>query len=241
MVTVPKSSAKAGAQTPAAAPATLLSIFDMDRTITRRGTYARFLAFMVARHAPWRAMLAPLAGLGALGYAAKLVDRARLKTWNQRLFLGARPQRSALALDAHADKVLADNVYRDALALIERDRAEGRTIVLATASYELYVDAIARRLGIEHVLATRLHERDGAVLPRLIGDNCYDTAKIPRIEALMATQGWDRDGAHIRAYSDHVSDLPMLEYADEPVAVNPSAALRGEARRRGWPIVDFER
>ena len=45
----------------------------------------------------------------------------------------------------------------------------------------------------------------------------------------------------IRFYSDHVSDAPVLEWADEPVAVNAHGPLRTLAKARGWPIVDWER
>ena len=59
------------------------------------------------------------------------------------------------------------------------------------------------------------------------------------IAAWLAAQGIDRSAAHIRFYSDHVSDVPSFDWADEPVAVNPHAALRRVAAERGWPIVDW--
>ena len=55
----------------------------------------------------------------------------------------------------------------------------------------------------------------------------------------MAGQGIDRGQAHVRFYSDHVSDAPVLEWADEPFAVSPSLKLRKLARRRGWPVLEW--
>jgi len=112
--------------------------------------------------------------------------------------------------------------------------------VLVTASYELYAEAIARRLGFDHLIGTRLLvDGDGRVRPRIIGENCYDGAKIGRIEEVFAEQGWQRSDSHVRAYSDHVSDQAMLEFADEPIAATPTLPLRLLAELRGWPIVDW--
>ena len=55
----------------------------------------------------------------------------------------------------------------------------------------------------------------------------------------MAMEGIARDEAHIRFYSDHASDAPVLEWADEPFAVNPHRKLRRLSRRRGWPMLDW--
>ena len=59
------------------------------------------------------------------------------------------------------------------------------------------------------------------------------------IEAWMAQQGIARSDTHIRAYSDHVSDAPMLAFADEAFAANPHAPLADLARDRGWTRFDW--
>jgi phosphoserine phosphatase len=38
------------------------------------------------------------------------------------------------------------------------------------------------------------------------------------------------------AYADSASDLPMLEAAGHPVAVNPETKLAAIARKRGWHV-----
>src|SRR3546814_15403666 len=83
----------------------------------------------------------------------------------------------------------------------------GYRLLLATASFHLYVDAIARRLGIDDVLATRLDEPDGAdhIHARLAGDNCYGDAKFARISDWLAANEITRAAAHVRAYSAHDS------------------------------------
>jgi len=70
------------------------AIYDMDRTITRHATYTPFLLHCAVKRAPWRLLLLPFVILSMLAYAAKLIDRGRLKEINQRLLLAGnhRPQ-----------------------------------------------------------------------------------------------------------------------------------------------------
>lgn len=220
-----------------------ISLYDMDRTITVSGTYTPFLLHMLKARAPWRAAFLPLLPFAFIAYGLKLISRGRLKTFNQSMLLGSKPKLADLQphIDSYADKVLARNRYAQALAQIAADRAEGRQLILVTASYELYAAAIAERLGFDHAIGTQLKiDAQQRVLPQIIGENCYDNAKIPRIEALFKAQGWQRDQLHIRAYSDHVSDQAMLEYADEAIATTPSPKLRALAKQRGWRIVDWD-
>jgi len=219
-----------------------ISLYDMDRTITVRGTYTPFLFHMVFALAPWRLVFLPLLPFGFAAYGLKLISRGRLKTFNQQMLLGNAPQLSLLQphIERFADKVLRSNRHKKAIEQIETDRAEGRKLVLVTASYELYAEAIARRLGFDHLIGTQLEiDGQGRVLPVILGENCYDDAKIGRIESLFKRQGWQRADAHVRAYSDHVSDKAMLEWADEAIATTPTPKLRRLAEQLGWKIVDW--
>ena len=219
-----------------------IAIYDMDRTVTRRGTYAAFLAHMAMAIAPWRLVLLPVAGLVLLAYVLRLITRGRAKEINQTLMMGHRVSREKIAahVERFADKVVANNTCPGALQQIAADRASGARLVMASASYRLYVEPIARRLGFDHVIATD-HMTQGAdyLRARIAGENCYDVAKLRMIEAWMAREGIARTDAEIRAYSDHVSDAPMLAFADEGIAANPHGPLRKLAVERGWQVVDW--
>lgn len=223
-------------------PKIRIAIYDMDKTVTRRATYNGFLMHMAWNKSPWRLLLTPLLPLGLLLYATKMWDRGRLKQFAQTLLIGGRVSPAAFArhLESHAELVLGRNVYQEAQWRIEAEKAEGYRHVIATASYRLYVDAIARRLGFESVIATELAtDSSGHVLARIDGHNCYDAAKLDRVKAWMASQGLVREQCHIRAYSDHVSDAPLLSFADEAFATNPHPPLERLAREKGWQILDW--
>lgn len=223
-------------------PQTRIAIYDMDKTVTRRATYNGFLLHMAWNKSPWRLFLSPLLLAGFALYATKLWDRARLKEFSQQLLIGRSISRDRFAryLESHAELVVGKNVYPQLRERVAEEKAAGYRHVMATASYRLYVEAIAHRLGFEHVIATDLStDSSGHVLARIDGHNCYDAAKLDKVQAWIAGEGLMREDCHIRAYSDHVSDAPLLAFADEAFATNPHKPLAEMARANGWQIIDW--
>ena len=218
-----------------------LAIYDMDRTITRRPTYGAFMAFAVRRLAPWRIVLAPLVVLTTLAYLGGLIDRGRLKELNFRLLLGpVVPERLERVVQAFADRQVETNVMAGARMRLAEDKAAGRRLVLATASYRLYAAAIARRLGFDDVIATDVeYDSQGRTLARIDGVNCYGLGKLDMIEAWLQQQGLEREAVHIRFYSDHISDASVHHWSDEAFATNAHARLVRLAEDEGWEVLDW--
>ena len=134
------------------------AIYDMDRTVTRHATYTPFLLHCAMRRAPWRLLLLPFVAASMLAYVAKLIDRGQLKEINHRLLLGReRSIRSELKplVESFADAtVAAQHPPRRAQRRSPATRRRAAALVLATASYRLYADAIAERLGFDDVIGT---------------------------------------------------------------------------------------
>ena len=219
-----------------------LAVYDMDRTVTRHATYTPFLLHCATRRAPWRLLLLPLVILSMLAYALRLIDRAKLKEINHHLLLGRtiHPRDLKPLVDSFAEKQLKTNIRPGARSAIARDKAEGRRLVLATASYRLYADAIAQLLGFDDVIGTgSIIGLDERVHAKIAGENCYGPAKLRMIDDWVEASGLRSAHGHVRFYSDHVSDRPAFEWADEPVAVNPHAKLRRLAEERRWAIEDW--
>ena len=219
-----------------------LAVYDMDRTVTRTGTYTGFLLHCAVRRAPWRLLFLPFVILSMLAYVVRLIDRARLKEVNHHLLLGRRIHARDLKplVDSFADRQVASNIRPGARTAIARDKMEGRKVILATASYRLYADAIARRLGFDDVIGTgSIIGLDDRVHAKIAGENCYGPAKMRMIADWVDKSGLKGVHGHVRFYSDHVSDQPVFEWADEPVAVNPHGKLRRLAEQRGWKIEDW--
>lgn len=219
-----------------------LAIYDMDKTVTRRATYTPFLLHCALRRAPWRILLLPFVLVSMIAYGLGLIDRGRLKEINHRLLLGRTIHPSMLKplVESFAVAQLHSNIRPGARAAIARDKEEGRRLVLATASYRLYADEIAGRLGFDDVIATNsVIGLDEKVEARIAGENCYGEAKMRMIADWVQRSGLAGVHGHVRFYSDHVSDQPAFEWSDEPVAVNPHSKLRRLAEERGWTIEDW--
>jgi HAD superfamily hydrolase (TIGR01490 family) len=214
----------------------------MDRTVTRKATYTPFLLHCARRRQPWRLALAPVAAGAMLLYVAKAIDRGRLKEINHALMLGhlVHPSDLRPLVESFADATVRSNIRPGALTAIARDKAEGRRLVLATASYRLYAAAIAERLGFDDVVATGSTIGLGEQLvARIEGENCYGPAKKRMIDLWLDAEGLAGKHGHVLFYSDHVSDAPVFEWSDEPVAVNPHGKLERLARARGWRVENW--
>lgn len=217
-----------------------LAIYDMDRTVTRRATYTPFLIHCALRRSPWRLLLLPFVVASMTAYVLKLIDRGKLKEINHRLLLGHNRHPSELKplVESFADKMLSSNIRPGAREAIAGDRAQGRRVVMATASYRFYSREIAERLGFDDCIGTNsILGLDERVHAKIDGENCYGPAKLRMIQAWLASSGLTR--GHVRFYSDHASDKPAFEWADEPVAVNPHDRLARLATERGWRCEDW--
>jgi HAD superfamily hydrolase (TIGR01490 family) len=216
------------------------AIYDMDRTVTRRATYTPFLLHCALRRAPWRLLLLPFVVASMLAYALMLIDRGRLKEINHHLLLGSERHPAELKplVESFAEATLAHNIRPGAREAIVRDKAEGRRVVMATASYRFYAREIADRLGFDECIGTNsILGLDERVHAKIDGQNCYGPAKLVMIEEWLGKGGMER--GHVRFYSDHASDAPVFEWADEPVAVNPHDRLLRLANQRGWRVEDW--
>ena len=219
-----------------------LAVYDLDRTITRRPTYTLFLIHCAMRRQPWRLLFVPFVVLAMLAYAMGLFDRGRLKEICQALLVGRRIHAAELKplADSFAEATVQHNIRPGARRAIERDREEGRRLVLATASYRLYADSIAERLGFDDVIATgSVIGLDERVHARIAGKNCYGEEKMRMIAEWVEKSGLTGRHGHVRFYSDHASDEPAFLWSDEPVAVNPHGRLERLAKRRGWAVEDW--
>lgn len=127
-------------------------------------------------------------------------------------------------------------VYDEAVSLIEEHRLAGRDVVIVSTSGSEVVEPIGEMLGADHVVATRLEIVDG----RYTGEieyYAYAEEKAVAVRQLAEERGYDL--AECYAYSDSITDVPMLEAVGHPYAVNPDRDLRKVAATNGWPVLVF--
>jgi HAD superfamily hydrolase (TIGR01490 family) len=217
------------------------AFFDLDKTIISRSsslalTRPMYRAGMVTRGQLLRGAYAQLVYV-LVGADERKMERlkegmlALTKGWD-------RAQVEELVRDVILD-VIDPFVYQEALDLIALHRAQGRRVFIVSSSPEEVVRPLAAHFGVVDVLATRAEvDADGRYTGRL-AFYCYGRAKAEAIRELAQREGLDLAGSY--AYSDSITDLPMLEAVGNPVAVNPDRELRKVAEERGWRIRDFRR
>jgi HAD superfamily hydrolase (TIGR01490 family) len=214
------------------------AFFDLDKTVIAKSSA---LAFgrpfyrdgLITRRDMVKAAYAQL--LFKLGGADE-AQMARIRDHVAKLCRGWRVEQVQQIVNEALVELIHPYVYAEAAALIAEHRAAGRDVVLVSTSGEEMVRPIGDMLGITDVIATRMAVADG----RYTGEVEFYAAgpnKVVGIQSAAEARGYDLASSY--AYSDSVSDLPLLGSVGHPTAVNPDRALRRAAAERGWPILEF--
>jgi HAD superfamily hydrolase (TIGR01490 family) len=216
------------------------AFFDLDKTVISKSSSLAlsrpfYRAGLVTRSQLLRGAYAQLVYL-ALGADEKRMAKAKdgmlalTKGWN-------RTQVEEVVRQALED-VVDPYLYQEALDLIALHRALGRRVFIVSSAPQEVVRPLAGRIGVEDVIATRAEIRDGRYTGNL-EFYAYREQKAEAMRQLAEDEGIDLSRSY--AYSDSITDRPMLEAVGNPVAVNPDRELRRLAQQRGWKIRDFRR
>lgn len=153
-------------------------------------------------------------------------------------FVAGRPVKELRKLSEEIfDELMVERIWIGTLALARQHQEAGQRVWLITAAPVELGDVISQRLGLTGAIGTVAEISDGVYTGRLVGELMHGPAKADAVHQLAEAEGLDL--SRCAAYSDSVNDLPMLSAVGRAVAVNPDAALRNEARRRGWEVRDF--
>ncbi len=137
-------------------------------------------------------------------------------------------------------QVIAPRLGAAAQALVQQRRDAGDTLVLTTATNRYLSELTARRLGMEHLIATECEiGADGRFTGAIAGTLNMREGKVTRLDAWLAQRGLQRRDCVIQAYSDSINDLPLLEAAEQAVTVNADVRLATLAAQRGWPMLQL--
>lgn len=184
--------------------------------------------------APWTQLLRAAGGyLLQMGKPGK-ISRAKEITFS---FIQGKSQSEMddLARDFFREKI-TPRLFEQGMAELWKLKSEGYTIVVVSASADVYMRLLPEFLPVDAVLATRCTCVDG-VYTGQVESNCKGEEKPRRIAAWLKENGLEMDVASTRAYGDSPSDAPMLALAALPTLVNPHkrlAAALPDAPRVQW-------
>jgi HAD superfamily hydrolase (TIGR01490 family) len=217
------------------------AFFDLDKTIISRSSSLAlgrplYRAGMVSRGQLMRGAYAQLVYL-LIGADESRMDK--LKEGMLQLTKGwDRTQVERLVHDVMLE-VIDPFVYQEALDLIAEHQSAGRRIYIVSSSPEEVVRPLARHFGVSGVIATRAQVGADNRYTGELEFYAYGEHKAEAIRSLASRARVNLETSF--AYSDSVTDVPMLEAVGHPVVVNPDRHLARIAKERGWPVLRFEK
>lgn len=216
------------------------AFFDLDKTIIATSSSAAFArpfrtGGLLTRRAALRAAFAHAAFL--LGHADEATTE-RLRRSLSTMVTGWDVATVSAIVTETVRESIEPTVYAEALDLIAQHHATGRDVVIVSASSSEIVEPVAAMLGADHVVASRMEVVDGRYTGG-ITSYAYGPAKADAVRDLAHREGYDLTACY--AYSDSVTDLPLLEVVGHAAVVNPDRALRRLAAERGWTALSFAR
>lgn len=215
------------------------AFFDLDKTVIAKPSMVAFgrpllREGMISRPLLLRALWAQLVfqRLGA--------DEERMQKFREsalRITRGWEQARISAIVRETLIEVIEPIVFDEALGLIADHQAAGRRVFIISASPEEIVAPLAQHLGVDEAIASRAKLDDDGRYTGEVEFYSYGPYKAEAMHEVAALQGIDLDASY--AYSDSMTDLPMLDAVGHPVAVNPDRELARIASDRGWEIVHF--
>jgi len=213
------------------------AFFDVDGTLVKVNTaplYARYMR----QHGRARRRDLIRTVYYLLQYRLNLLDIERALERASELIVGQDERETAAFCQCWYEEVVRALLVPEVCRLVEEHRSTGHEVALLSSTTNYLAEPLARDLGVEHTLVTRLEVVDGHFTGKAVGPICYGRGKVYWARAFAEEHGIDLAASYF--YTDSVTDLPVLEIVGHPRIVNPDRLLRREARRRGWQIVATE-
>jgi HAD superfamily hydrolase (TIGR01490 family) len=217
-----------------------VAAFDLDGTILDGESPLKLTTSLLRHHQlPWHKAIAM--GWWGLRYRMRL---PQTESTPRELLFSALTEPTVEEVDEEIleiyDKRMRKHIRPGAIREIKRCHDAGMKTVLASASFKPITTQIVSELGLDGQISTIMEERDGHYTGRVVGVPVQGREK----QRLLVQYCNDHFGMGNwvieRAYSDHYSDIPMLEMAVTPIIIDPDGKLERVARRRGWEIADWD-
>ncbi|MGI9590390.1 MAG: HAD family hydrolase, partial [Myxococcota bacterium] len=132
---------------------------------------------------------------------------------------------------------LVTDIFPESRALVEAHQRQGHTVAIVSSATHFQIDALARELGIDHVLCTELEFEEDRFTGKVKRPACWQEGKATAAHEFGEQN--DVDLSQSFFYTDSHDDLPLLDAVGNPRLVNPDSELARVGSRRGWPVYQF--
>jgi HAD superfamily hydrolase (TIGR01490 family) len=211
-------------------------IFDVDHTVVRK-TSTEYFTQMALKEKIIRFSQVSHLLVDWIKYKLALPDNDFIENTVKKL---AGIQKSALERVSNDcfKKRIKPNIYTGAKSIIDELLKNGEKVIFATSSFDFIIKPLEDFFGIEGSLACQLEYSQGKTTGSLVGYSFFGPKKKTAAQVWMENNAINPQNASF--YSDSYTDLPLLEYCGNPVAVNPDGILARKAKKRGWKILRFK-
>jgi HAD superfamily hydrolase (TIGR01490 family) len=136
------------------------------------------------------------------------------------------------------EDVLKPAIYAGTAELIAQGKKIGHRQVVLTGALDFTIDKLMDHLGIDDYVANRLEFVNGYATGRVLPPVMASATKAKWIREYAERENVNLSKSY--AYSDSISDLPMLSIVGHPVAVNPDFRLKQTALQHDWAILNLK-
>ena len=216
-----------------------LAIFDLDNTILNGDSDYSMINYLIDIN-----LLDKNAKLKndefILDYQQGQLDFNQYTNFALKPYIGMTQNEINEVIHPFVEKIIEPMINIFALKLLHEHYEKGHEILLASATNELIVKPIAKRLEIKNVIATKVEFKNNKCTGEFIPPSALGEGKLQLVKFWMEDK--QRNSfSRVTFYSDSINDLPLLEAVELPIAVNPDQTLDGIARDRGWKIITLPR
>ena len=214
-----------------------LHVFDMDGTLVDNDCDVLWKRFVV------ESGLAPESDLELSrnyyrDYTAGRLDVKAFIEFQHREFVGKTVEEMTALCRRCFEKLVLPNCRPKAAEYVRRVVASGAKTVLLSGTNNVISDIVRAHFGIDRVRGTELElSADGRFTGRVAGDYALGGGKVANMLKAAEEAGVRPD--EVAAYGDSVTDIPLLAAAGEAYAISPVPALRAEAEKRNWKILEW--
>ena len=166
-----------------------------------------------------------------------LYSRTLFNVFFFRAYRGMHRDRLIGLADDLFEVTLKPSIYAMSEALVKQTRDQGYRNVLVTGALDFTVRPIALHFGFDEIICNRLEFKNHVATGKVLDPLVAETQKATIIKSFAQEQGLDLSASC--AFSDSMSDIPMLAVTGHPVATNPTGRLKRFARQKEWSIISL--
>jgi len=214
----------------------IAAFFDVDRTLLAGFSASAFMKEKFAKDGFSFDNMAK-AAVGTFKFGTKQTSFPSFLEETSTNLIGLSEQELLDEGDRVFAKHLVTDIYPESRALVEAHQRRGHTVAIISSATHFQVDALAKELGIEHVMCTELEFEDGKFTGRVERPACWQEGKAEAARRL--SEAHDLDLSESYFYTDSHDDLALLDIVGKPRLVNPDEDLAAVGSRRGWPVYQF--